>query len=200
MISLNHPEDFCAELFLKQCVVLEKKQWILSSRENKSCLWTLLKKRDYHFSASCIDSSTTYSSHTSSLMEKLYLPPSPIMPPPPPLSVYFCNQLWACFLPHPNKWVVNPAGTAGWKWVLKGISKWHFNKDVCGDIMGPNESNVFRWCADSVAFSQLYPCLSLMGRVKEKTEGDEIWGHGPVGDLKMHKDSLWQGSWHNLGN
>lgn len=74
-----------------------------------------------------------------------------VRPCPPPLRPHhlipslftFANQLSACFPPHPNKWRVNPAGTDGWKWVLKGISKWHFNKGVCGEIMGPNESNVF---------------------------------------------------------
>ncbi len=57
---------------------------------------------------------------------------------------------------------------------MKGISKSYFNKDVCGDIMGLNESNVF---ADVLTgtFSQLYPCLSLKGReVKEKTEREKI--------------------------
>lgn len=52
----------------------------------------------------------------------------------------FANQLSACFPPHPNKWHVNPAGTGGCKWAPLRISKWHFNKDVCGDTMGRNET------------------------------------------------------------
>lgn len=174
----------------------EKKAVIQWPRKQSTSTRIHQKQRDWSFSVSCIDCSTKYGCHgyviNGETVPPLFLPPS--------LSNHsfafslslftFANQLWACFLPHPNKWHVNPAGTAGWKWVLKGISKWHFNKDVCGDIMGPNESNVFADVLTAWHSPSWYPCLSLMGWGKEKTEGEEIWRLGPMGGHKLDKNSL----------
>lgn len=90
-----------------------------------------------------------------------------------------------CFPSHHNKWHVNLAGTAGWKWALKGISKWHFNKNVCGDIMGPNESNVFIDMLTARRSPSCTPALycSLLGWVKERTQGG-LWKHSQVWQYK----------------
>lgn len=113
-------------------------------------------------------------------------PPSPSLPHPPTrlsLSLFtFANQLWACFLLHPNKWHVNPAGTAGWKWVLKGISKWHFNKDAWGDIMGPNESNALLMCWQGGVLSVVLlsqPCGIGKGE-KWRGQDQRKWTKGAI--------------------
>ncbi len=171
-------------------IMLEKNKRLFSDHENKVCLRICRKQGDWSFSVSYIDCSTKYGCH-GYVINGETVPPSPSLSLSLSLSLFtFANQLWACFLPHPNKWHVNPAGTAGWKWVLKGISKWHFNKDVCGDIMGPNESNVFADVLTAWHSPSWYPCLSLMGWGKEKTEGEEIWRLGPTGEYKLDESSL----------